>query len=289
MYLRPFGQGPKPARAAPALHRRASPAQIRRRRSTACMSVAPRKRSAPGDLPPPPLDPRRSALASRRARRHASAAPQVRAHRPQSSRPATAGLPAAHHRRRSTVSALRSASPVRPALRRAPGARLVHAPVSPPGARHVTRPAIAGRLTAPLQFRQRHRWRGRVARCGRTASASLQPCPATAPARPLCALPRGARAAPPSVWVSRSRMLEVLECGGFGRRRRSRRGRGRAGRVGRRCALHRRKTVGAAHTCPCRGGLGGWGSKATPSPPAQRIFSARRQGFAPMAPGCAGP
>ena len=163
MYLRPFGQGPKPARAAPALHRHASPARIRRRRSTACSSVAPRKRSAPGGLPPPPPGPRRSALASRRARRHASAAPQVRARRPQSSRPATAGLPAAHHRRRSTVSALRSASPVRPALRRAPGARLVHAPVSPPGARHVTRPAIAGRRTAPLQFRQRHRWRGRAA------------------------------------------------------------------------------------------------------------------------------
>ena len=106
MYLRPFGQGPKPARAAPALHRHASPAQIRRRRSMACSSVAPRKRSAPGGLPPPPLDPCRSALASRRARRHASAAPQVQARRPQSSRPAAAGLPAAHHRRRSTVSAL---------------------------------------------------------------------------------------------------------------------------------------------------------------------------------------
>ena len=34
----------------------------------------------------------------------------------------------------------------------------------------------------------------------------------------------------------------------------------------------RLKTVGAAHTHPYRGGLGGWGSKATPSPPAQRIF-----------------
>ena len=190
--------------------RRARAAQIRRRRSMACSSVAPRKRSAPGGLPPPPPGPRRSALASRRARRHASAAPQVRARRPQSSRPATAGLPAAHHRRRSTVSALRSASPVRPALRRAPGARLVHAPVSPPGARHVTRPAIAGRRTAPLQFRQRHRLRGRAARCGRTASASLQPCPATAPARPLCALPRGARAAPPWLRVLRSLSVSVL-------------------------------------------------------------------------------
>lgn len=158
MYLRPFGQGPKPARAAPALHRHASPARICRRRSTACMSVAPRKRSAPGRLPPPPPGPRRSALASRRARRQASAAPQVRAHRPQSSRPATAGLPAAHHRRRSAVSALRSASPVRPAVRRAPGARLVHAPVSPPGARHVTRPAIAGRRTAHQHVSQPHRF-----------------------------------------------------------------------------------------------------------------------------------
>ena len=177
--------------------RRARAAQIRRRRSTACMSVTPRKRSAPGGLPPLPLDPRRSALASRRARRQASAAPQVRARRPQSSRPATAGLPTAHHRRRrSTVSALRSASPVRPALRRAPGARLVHPPVLPLTARHVTRPAIAGRLTASLQFRQRHRSRGRAAKCGRTASASLQPCPATAPARPLCARPRGGARSP---------------------------------------------------------------------------------------------
>ena len=43
MYLRPFGQGPKPARAAPARNRHASPAQIRRHRSTACSSVAPRE------------------------------------------------------------------------------------------------------------------------------------------------------------------------------------------------------------------------------------------------------
>ena len=98
--------------------RRARAAQIRRRRSMACSSVAPRKRSAPGGLPPPPLDPHRSALAS-----------QVQARRPQPSRPAAAGLHAAHHRRRSTVGALRSASPVRPAVRRAPGARLAHAPV----------------------------------------------------------------------------------------------------------------------------------------------------------------
>ena len=55
MYLRPFGQVLRPARAAPALRRHASPARIRRRHSTVGKSEAPRKRSAARVARPAPF------------------------------------------------------------------------------------------------------------------------------------------------------------------------------------------------------------------------------------------
>ena len=210
------------------------------------MSVAPRKRSAPGGLPPPPPGGQRVALGQPRppciaqgARRPPRACTRVAARR-------SSCHPARYRRPAHSSPAVQATPPLARSRCQVWAHVFRFAPAMP---RHGPRPPTL--RAAP----------------GGARSPALVECVAVT-------LGVGAGGVVPSA----GGVAMGGDVVGLG-----------VAEGGARCALHRRKTVGTAHTCPCRGGLGVWGSKATPSPPAQRIFSARRQGFAPAGPSCAGP